>query len=533
MAYTPQTWADDPDHTTPISANRLRNIENGIQAASATADTAASVGGALNTALNTKAPVNSPAFTGNPTTPTPPAGDNDTSIANTAFVANAVAGVIAGTGGVSSVASKTGAVTLNKNDVGLGNVDNTSDANKPISNATQTALSGLSGRVTTLESSGGGGGGSAQTVARIGSVITDVSNGVAGATQTLTVTCPVGVVAGNLLIAAGADQTATSTVAAPSGWTQLDTGSLSGNPVATIYYRYATSADTGGSTTYTFTFGAGRASLAIVAYANATIDAHNVSLISTATTSLPLPATTTTATTTELVGFIFAKTAATGATPTVTPPSGWTEQAEFTSNSPSTNNLVMQVITKTATVSGAQAGTSTITSSATAICFHVAIKTAAVVSGGSSTAPFAVQNTWATGTLAIGVNTVDASDAAKSPTLPTPTQPGQLLSVEKTDSSANTVTVSGMIRGVTSSIALTSQYQTIVFEAESFTSWRPFADHRTKAALDAAYFNVLGTPSNPVTNAAAARPAGLTVVYWETATPPTNMADRDYWTSTA
>lgn len=41
---------------------------------------------------------------------------------------------------VDSVAGKTGAVTLEKGDVGLGNVDNTSDANKPISTATQTAL---------------------------------------------------------------------------------------------------------------------------------------------------------------------------------------------------------------------------------------------------------------------------------------------------------------------------------------------------------------------------------------------------------
>lgn len=41
---------------------------------------------------------------------------------------------------VTSVASKTGAVTLVKADVGLSNVDNTSDANKPISTATQTAL---------------------------------------------------------------------------------------------------------------------------------------------------------------------------------------------------------------------------------------------------------------------------------------------------------------------------------------------------------------------------------------------------------
>ena len=43
---------------------------------------------------------------------------------------------------VTSVAGRTGAVTLSKSDVGLGNVDNTSDANKPVSTATQTALNG-------------------------------------------------------------------------------------------------------------------------------------------------------------------------------------------------------------------------------------------------------------------------------------------------------------------------------------------------------------------------------------------------------
>jgi hypothetical protein len=41
---------------------------------------------------------------------------------------------------VQSVASKTGSVTLVKGDVGLGNVDNTADADKPISSATQSAL---------------------------------------------------------------------------------------------------------------------------------------------------------------------------------------------------------------------------------------------------------------------------------------------------------------------------------------------------------------------------------------------------------
>jgi hypothetical protein len=43
---------------------------------------------------------------------------------------------------VQSVSGKVGAVTLVKDDVGLSNVDNTSDASKPISSATQTALNG-------------------------------------------------------------------------------------------------------------------------------------------------------------------------------------------------------------------------------------------------------------------------------------------------------------------------------------------------------------------------------------------------------
>lgn len=43
-------------------------------------------------------------------------------------------------GAVDSVAGKTGVVTLVKADVGLANVDNTSDINKPISTATQNAL---------------------------------------------------------------------------------------------------------------------------------------------------------------------------------------------------------------------------------------------------------------------------------------------------------------------------------------------------------------------------------------------------------
>jgi hypothetical protein len=60
------------------------------------------------------APLASPALSGTPTAPTPTAGDNTTKLATTAFVAAAAAGG----GAVTSVAGRTGAVTLAVADVG-------------------------------------------------------------------------------------------------------------------------------------------------------------------------------------------------------------------------------------------------------------------------------------------------------------------------------------------------------------------------------------------------------------------------------
>jgi hypothetical protein len=50
--------------------------------------------------------------------------------------------MITAPGNVTSVAGRQGAVVLTKADVGLSNVDNTSDANKPLSSAMTTALAG-------------------------------------------------------------------------------------------------------------------------------------------------------------------------------------------------------------------------------------------------------------------------------------------------------------------------------------------------------------------------------------------------------
>lgn len=56
------------------------------------------------------------------------------------YAIKAPAGSGGGSGGVTSVNTKTGDVTITKSDIGLSDVDNTSDIAKPISNAVQAAL---------------------------------------------------------------------------------------------------------------------------------------------------------------------------------------------------------------------------------------------------------------------------------------------------------------------------------------------------------------------------------------------------------
>ncbi len=147
----------------------LGNVDN-------TADTAKPVSTAQQTALDLKANLASPTFTGVPAVPTATAGTNTTQAASTAFVTTAVANLVNTAPGAldtlnelaaalgndadfsttvtNSLALKaplasptfTGTVGgITKSMVGLGNVDNTADADKPISTATQTALNAKQG----------------------------------------------------------------------------------------------------------------------------------------------------------------------------------------------------------------------------------------------------------------------------------------------------------------------------------------------------------------------------------------------------
>lgn len=94
-----------------------------------------------------KADIASPTFTGTVTIPTLDVTGSITVTGtvdgrNIAVDGVKLDGIEAGAevNDVDSVAGKTGVVTLVKGDVGLGNVDNTSDVNKPVSTAQQTAL---------------------------------------------------------------------------------------------------------------------------------------------------------------------------------------------------------------------------------------------------------------------------------------------------------------------------------------------------------------------------------------------------------
>ena len=148
----------------------LNNVDN-------TSDANKPISTATQAALDTKAPLASPALTGTPTVPTATIGTNTTQIASTAFVNSAIAaattpdatetvkgkikltGDLGGTADsptVPGLANKENTIaagttaqyyrgdkswqTLDKTAVGLGNVSNTTDADKPVSTATQTAL---------------------------------------------------------------------------------------------------------------------------------------------------------------------------------------------------------------------------------------------------------------------------------------------------------------------------------------------------------------------------------------------------------
>jgi hypothetical protein len=138
----------------PLASPTFTGTVNGITASmvglgsvSNTSDANKPVSTAQQTALDLKAPLASPTFTGLPLAPTASSGTDTGQIANTQFVQSAIQGVLGTAQNAldlkAPLASPTFTGTvggITKSMVGLGNVANTSDANKPVSTAQQDAL---------------------------------------------------------------------------------------------------------------------------------------------------------------------------------------------------------------------------------------------------------------------------------------------------------------------------------------------------------------------------------------------------------
>jgi hypothetical protein len=93
----------------------------------------------------------------------------------------------------------------------------------------------------------------------------------------------------------------------------------------------------------------------------------------------------------------------------------------------------------------------------------------------------------ANGTLTAGkTNPIDATSGALTMTLPTGVAAGIPIAVQKVDASPNGITISGTIRGSSGTLPIKgNRYETQVLVSEGSNSWRPIADHKTWASIDA------------------------------------------------
>lgn len=97
---------------------------------------------------------------------------------------------------------------------------------------------------------------------------------------------------------------------------------------------------------------------------------------------------------------------------------------------------------------------------------------------------------------ALAINTVNPTDATAGPitrALPTGVPGGSLIVIAKTDASANTVTVTGNLRGIpNATLSLYWQNETVLLLADSSGTYWPLASHKTKTSMDAAYITTAG-----------------------------------------
>lgn len=344
-------------------------------------------------------------------------------------------------GAVTSVNTKTGAVVLAKADIGLGNVDNTADVNKPISNATQTALDAKAATIDVTAALAT----KANTSDLSATFATKVNKAGDSMTGQLRVETPGTFNSGGASISPGIEVHG-------SGGSQYDSASISlinttkqnGSFVGHLVADSNDAADKGtmyiGSTNNTNSI----ANFASHPYISMDYNPNvmTVSAPSTGSTVLSgggavlsLAANTMTFSAPDGIGFGNSRITSVGA------PTNPTDAA-----------------TKT----------------------YADTKLASITSATTHTSAFTA--------VASRKHTVDATSGAIAVTLPATNTAGTLISVQKSDTSANLVTMSGKINGVASSTSsLRSQYQGKLLHADGTGNWDIIAGDVSVAALDTRY----------------------------------------------
>lgn len=152
----------------------------------------------------------------------------------------------------------------------------------------------------------------------------------------------------------------------------------------------------------------------------------------------------------------------------------------------------------------------------TAIDASVATALASLSGGGVVAAaprmPAANGDTATTGTLSVNKhNYVSAAGGNRVRALPTTANAGDLVLLEKADSSVNTVSATGSIRGVASStFTLKLQGESILFEADGANSWWPILGHKTLSSLVAMFMPAETFVTAAASGAAYTVPDGTT-----------------------
>ena len=228
-------------------------------------------------------------------------------------------------------------------------------------------------------------------------------------TTTAAVTIPAGAAAGQTALFCMVQNSGSSTLSAPAGWTLMrGPDTINSNVRAAIWKKDLVSGDPGTTVNFTSDVGARLPGAMLVFSGSSAADTTIVEMatVTSASTSLTSPSITTTVNGSMIAGFWCLRDATASPSPDLTVPATHTARAVAKTNFGASPNFTVQSSHRTATVSAGTYGgsTATATEASTAIIYYVAL---APVLAPPPVASFTATPT--TGTAPLSVNFTDTS----------------------------------------------------------------------------------------------------------------------------